>query len=557
MSFHQLQESPPFSSARHPLTAAALSLVPGLGQLYVGDRRKGILFLNVAFANAVIIGLCLWCNQIHQLLSAFASDYHMRVNQDTSNALVHLAFGSPASITILIMSLLFVFLCARDAYDQAFGQRKPIYKDALCDLSESSSASYLAHFALFATMAIMAVFFVMSPPKVVQSVHVFVFTDEKKPVEKPQVTQNVASKATAMHGRTSAQDNRRQTPQEAATKHPAEAKPTAAAARPTPAAARPTPTAPAPRAVPTPTPVRAPMPTPIAAPRPVPVPRATAQMTDAPPSPTKAPNTNVLAMLPQLPQAPSARANLGVGETPMLPHPAAASSVVAGIPGPTRLHIGGSTSGVPGPAAPASNSHSMGVPGPGVAVPSFSAGHSTSDVPAPVSVNLKRGPGGLGDSTAPAPVKAGGSHTGPSGDGIAVGPSLSPARPSVGGTPGDGSGVRSRTNDGDSPPANASPNFDKYMAELQRRIRRHWFPPKDPLSKVAVVTFVVARDGTMTGLRLSRRTGNELSDQAALRAVEDAAPFPPLPAGSPPTVDIEFTFTYQVYGNDGTSFRRL
>jgi TonB family protein len=90
-------------------------------------------------------------------------------------------------------------------------------------------------------------------------------------------------------------------------------------------------------------------------------------------------------------------------------------------------------------------------------------------------------------------------------------------------------------------------DFSRYMAELQRKIKRQWFPPKGPESNRIRVLFQVSRDGTMSGLKLVNSSGNALADKAATNAVETAQPFPPLPAGAPESVDIEFTFDFNVF----------
>lgn len=87
-----------------------------------------------------------------------------------------------------------------------------------------------------------------------------------------------------------------------------------------------------------------------------------------------------------------------------------------------------------------------------------------------------------------------------------------------------------------------------YMAALQQRIKRAWFPPKDMSSKRITVVFKVSRDGTLSHLRVVRTCGLQIADSAALRAVESAAPFASLPLGAPSQVDIEFTFDYNVFG---------
>ena len=100
------------------------------------------------------------------------------------------------------------------------------------------------------------------------------------------------------------------------------------------------------------------------------------------------------------------------------------------------------------------------------------------------------------------------------------------------------------------PASNTNVDFTPYMADVQRRIKRAWSPPKGDESKRVDVTFKVHPRGELSNLKLLKSSGIALTDQAALRAVENAAPFPPLPQGTNETVDIEFTFEYNVHKND-------
>jgi TonB family protein len=104
--------------------------------------------------------------------------------------------------------------------------------------------------------------------------------------------------------------------------------------------------------------------------------------------------------------------------------------------------------------------------------------------------------------------------------------------------------------------AQADVDFGPYMADLQRRIKRAWFPPKGNESKRVVVVFKIHKDGTMSNLRLDHSSGLAIADQAALKAVENAAPFRPLPAGAQDDVDIQFTFDYNVFGGGGRGVMR-
>jgi len=96
-------------------------------------------------------------------------------------------------------------------------------------------------------------------------------------------------------------------------------------------------------------------------------------------------------------------------------------------------------------------------------------------------------------------------------------------------------------------------DFGLYMAELQRRIKRNWQPPKDPNSRQVVVEFTISRSGELGSVRLSKSSGLSINDQAAIAAIRAAAPYPPLPKFADESVDIQFTFDYHVF-NGHASF---
>jgi TonB family protein len=104
----------------------------------------------------------------------------------------------------------------------------------------------------------------------------------------------------------------------------------------------------------------------------------------------------------------------------------------------------------------------------------------------------------------------------------------------------------------------ADVDFGPYMASLQRRIKRHWTPPKGNFSTHAVVKFTVARDGRLLESAVDQSSGQGAVDQAALRAIADASPFRPLPPGAPDDVDIQFSFDYSVSkGSNDKALREL
>ena len=97
-----------------------------------------------------------------------------------------------------------------------------------------------------------------------------------------------------------------------------------------------------------------------------------------------------------------------------------------------------------------------------------------------------------------------------------------------------------------------SADFGPYMRELQRRIKMNWDPPKGNESKRVVLLFKIAKDGRLLSVRVAKSSGIQAADKAALSAVELTAPFKPLPPeykGN--SVDIQFTFDYNVFGASG------
>jgi TonB family protein len=92
---------------------------------------------------------------------------------------------------------------------------------------------------------------------------------------------------------------------------------------------------------------------------------------------------------------------------------------------------------------------------------------------------------------------------------------------------------------------------EAYISDLQRRIKRAWFPPKGYESKRIGVAFTIHRGGELSNLRLDHSSGVAVADQACLKAVENAAPFRPLPPDISEAGAIEFVFDYNLYSGGG------
>lgn len=75
--------------------------------------------------------------------------------------------------------------------------------------------------------------------------------------------------------------------------------------------------------------------------------------------------------------------------------------------------------------------------------------------------------------------------------------------------------------------------FGGYMQQVQTLIGQKWRTGdiNGDSAPVAIVTFDLMRDGTAKNVRLLQRSGNASLDFSAQRAILDASPFPPIPAG--------------------------
>jgi TonB family protein len=70
--------------------------------------------------------------------------------------------------------------------------------------------------------------------------------------------------------------------------------------------------------------------------------------------------------------------------------------------------------------------------------------------------------------------------------------------------------------------------FAWYLSRVQAKITERWTGKAIP-GQQPVATFEISRDGRVSGLAIEKPSGNPYYDQAALRAITEAAPFPPLP----------------------------
>lgn len=84
----------------------------------------------------------------------------------------------------------------------------------------------------------------------------------------------------------------------------------------------------------------------------------------------------------------------------------------------------------------------------------------------------------------------------------------------------------------------------RYMSSIQHKIRTAWKPPSGLKPMKVVVHFSVDKSGKTSNARIAKSSGNKACDDSALKTISAVSPLPKLGAGSPPTVDIEYTFDY-------------
>ncbi len=145
-----------------PKRALSLSLVPGLGQLYNGEKGKGLLFLAVTVANGALLGLLFFTAPILNSLVHFSSSFFHTApeNQVLQHTLDIVRSGRSVTFTYFALILSYALYAARDAYDRAVDKRRgktlPSYAFTM---PEATSGSYLFHFSIICALILMVVFF--------------------------------------------------------------------------------------------------------------------------------------------------------------------------------------------------------------------------------------------------------------------------------------------------------------------------------------------------------------------------------------------------------------
>ncbi len=92
-------------------------------------------------------------------------------------------------------------------------------------------------------------------------------------------------------------------------------------------------------------------------------------------------------------------------------------------------------------------------------------------------------------------------------------------------------------------------DFGAYMDKMKKDIQAKWKPPKGFDAQKVVTVFSIKKDGTIANASIADGSGVEAVDKSAMEALEAASPLDPLPAGSPPYVQMRYVFEWKVTKN--------
>ena len=87
-----------------------------------------------------------------------------------------------------------------------------------------------------------------------------------------------------------------------------------------------------------------------------------------------------------------------------------------------------------------------------------------------------------------------------------------------------------------------------YFDEVKRRVKSNWNPSYRAEEYTTFLTFDIQKNGQITGLRVTQSSGSEQVDRESLNAVQNSAPFAPLPPDFPlESLGVRFSFNIYIY----------
>lgn len=90
-------------------------------------------------------------------------------------------------------------------------------------------------------------------------------------------------------------------------------------------------------------------------------------------------------------------------------------------------------------------------------------------------------------------------------------------------------------------------DWNPYITELEKKIRKNWNPPRADVSNSVKTKFKLSKDGSLVKCDIVQSSGKKTVDDAAISAIKSATPYKPFPENvKSDTIDVEFTFDYNV-----------
>lgn len=86
-------------------------------------------------------------------------------------------------------------------------------------------------------------------------------------------------------------------------------------------------------------------------------------------------------------------------------------------------------------------------------------------------------------------------------------------------------------------------NWNPYLTDTVRRLKRAWYPPKVDFGSPVVLDFTAASDGQIVSSALSQETSEPGVNRSVLDALQNAAPMRPIPDGGPDTIKLRASFS--------------
>ncbi len=73
--------------------------------------------------------------------------------------------------------------------------------------------------------------------------------------------------------------------------------------------------------------------------------------------------------------------------------------------------------------------------------------------------------------------------------------------------------------------------YDRYLSNLRSKIESNWSPSIKDSTLAVELSFTIQKNGTLSGLSITKKSGKTILDTQAKRAVQMAFPMPKLPQG--------------------------